>query len=47
MDKIREIQLIATNLGMINELLETKESRNVAIAQKYLNILFFKIVDAN
>lgn len=39
MDKTREIQLIAFNLGMINELLETKESRNVAIAQKYLNIL--------
>ena len=39
MDKTREIQFIATNLGMINELLETQESRNVAIAQKYLNIL--------
>ena len=39
MDKTREIQLIAFNLGMINELLETKESRNIAIAQKYLNIL--------
>lgn len=39
MGKFDEIQFIALNLGIINELLESKNSHNIAIAQKYMNIL--------
>ena len=39
MDKFNEIQCIAITLGLVNELFETKVSKNVSIAQKYMNIL--------
>ena len=39
MVEFNEIQFIAVNLGIINEILESKNSHNIAIAQKYMNIL--------
>ena len=39
MVEFNEIQFIAVNLGIINEILESKSSHNIAIAQKYMNIL--------
>lgn len=37
--KIKDITLIAVSLGMINELLQTGEAKNISLASKYMDIL--------
>lgn len=37
--KIKDVTLIAVSLGIINELLQTGEPKNVSLASKYMDIL--------
>ena len=39
MNKTKELQFIATTLSIINDLIETKDTNNIHIAHKYMNML--------